>query len=163
LKIRKLIPVLDVTREYLDSLMEKIMNIRTALSMRFLLMLSVMLPAVFISTIGGAKAEDVPQSSRTTIAQRKQPFIKDGFRRDTILDLHKSPRLNGSDKGKDSSDKGKDASDKGSDNKEACDNPCGGSFHPGDRVTLPAERLQVPAKINNTRSKSLLKANQPIF
>ncbi|HIK03257.1 MAG TPA: hypothetical protein IGS40_00845 [Trichormus sp. M33_DOE_039] len=138
------------------------MNIKTMLSARFLLMLSLTVPTMMLSTIAGVKAQQ-PAPGQVNVRQ-KQPFIQDTFRRDTLLDLHKSPVFNtDGGTGKEASDKGKDASDKGSDNKEACDNPCGGHFNSRDPVILPADRLLLPAQLQNIRSKSLLKGNNPIF
>ncbi|WP_427162565.1 hypothetical protein ACQFX9_14055 [Aliinostoc sp. HNIBRCY26] len=138
------------------------MNIKTMLSARFLLMLSLTVPTMMLSTIAGVKAQQ-PAPGQVNVRQ-KQPFIQDTFRRDTLLDLHKSPVFsNDGGTGKEASDKGKDASDKGSDNKEACDNPCGGYFNSKDPVILPADRLLLPANVQNIRSKSLLKGSNPIF
>ncbi|QLE57060.1 hypothetical protein [Nostoc sp. TCL26-01] len=135
---------------------------RATLSARFLLMLSLTIPAVMLSTIAGAKAQEA--SPGQVNLRQSQPFIQDSFRRDTLLDLHKSPIFNtDGGTGKEASDKGKDASDKGSDNKEACDNPCGGFFNYKDRYILPADSLQAPVQLQNIRSKSLLKGNSPIF
>lgn len=138
------------------------MNIKTMLSARFLLVLTITVPTMILSTIGGAKAQQAEPGQVNL--QQKQPFIHNGFRRDTLLDLHQSPVFNtDGGTGKEASDKGKDASDKGSDNKEACDNPCGGYFNSKDPVILPADRLLLPAQLQNIRSKSLLKGNSPIF
>lgn len=138
------------------------MNIKTMLSARFLLMLSLAVPTVMLSTVAGVKAQEAAPN-KVNLSQ-KQPFIQDTFRRDTLLDLHKSPVFsNDGGTGKEASDKGKDASDKGSDNKEACDNPCGGHFNSRDPVILPADGFRRPAQLQNIRSKSLLKGSNPIF
>lgn len=138
------------------------MNIKTILSARFLLMLTLTVPTMMLSSIAGVKAQEAAPGQVNL--RQKQPFIQDVFRRDTLLDLHKSPVLDtDGGTGKEASDKGKDASDKGSDNKEACDNPCGGLFNSKDQLILPADRLLLPAQLQNIRSKSLLKGNNPIF
>ncbi|MBH8573679.1 hypothetical protein I8752_11745 [Nostocaceae cyanobacterium CENA369] len=109
------------------------MNLKSALSSRLLLMLSLSVPAVLLSAVGGAFAQSATQLGVVASSQKVQPFITADARRDTLQNLNRikiSPViLQGDDggTGKESSDKGKDASDKG---KDACDScPQGGLFN----------------------------------
>ncbi|MFN6568271.1 hypothetical protein A6770_16930 [Nostoc minutum NIES-26] len=102
------------------------MNLKSALSSRLLLMLSLTVPTVLLSAVGGAVAQSATQLGVVASSQKVQPFITADARRDTLQNLNRikiSPViLQGNDggTGKESSDKGKDASDKGKDACDAC-------------------------------------------
>ena len=109
------------------------MNLKSVISSRLLLMLSLAVPAAFLSVASGAVAQPATQLGVVAPSQKVQPFITAQVRRDTLQNLNRrqlSPIFQGSDggTGKESSDKGKDSSDKG---KDACDSCPDGGFYKG--------------------------------
>ncbi|AFY31476.1 hypothetical protein [Calothrix sp. PCC 7507] len=140
------------------------MNLKSVISSRLLLMLSLTVPAAFLSAASGAVAQQATQPGIVTASQKVQPFITAQVRRDTLQNLHNtklSPIFQGSDggKGKDASDKGKDSSDKG---KDACDSCPDGGLYKGIRESNPRPDeqpiLNQPGRI--VPSTVLLKGSQ---
>ncbi len=146
------------------------MKITRSTSTRLALVMGLAIASSIISTV--AKAESIPNVGNShSFNVAKKPFINDSVRRDTLGNLNQVPlgsvlETDGG-KTKESSDKGKDSSDKGKDSKETCESGNCGGGRIIDRVVnpviLPANRLKVPAQIQDTRSQTLIKANKPIF
>ena len=127
---------------------------------RLMLMLGLAVPAVFLSTVGGASAKPIAASESPTLSKENQPFIQGELRRDTLRNLNQLPigiRANDGGTGKEASDKGKDACDKC---KESCD-AC--QTNPADRVILPADRFKLPGQVQTSPLKSLIQTDKPIF